>query len=124
MDRSNYLDLQNHLREQYPDRVYLTSYRAFAGLNGKSDSLVVRDVFVKMLVTIRGISEEKATEIAKTFGTPRALFSQLDDTSVSQTQKDRRKLLTLLSGSSIGRKKIGPALSAKVADIWFSDEYP
>lgn len=123
MDRSNYLDLQKHLCEQYPDRVYLTSYRAFANLNGKSDSLVVRDVFVKMLMTIRGISEEKATEIAKTFGTPRALFSQLDDASVSPTQSERRKLLARY-GSNIGRKKIGPALSAKMADIWFSDEYP
>ncbi|GJJ68301.1 crossover junction endonuclease MUS81 [Entomortierella parvispora] len=122
VDRSNYLELQKHLREQYPDRVYLTSYRAFGTLNGKSDSLVVRDVFVKMLMTIRGISEEKAAEIAKTFGTPRALFSQLDDNSGLKTQAERRKVLTL-SGSSIGRKKIGPALSAKVADIWFSDEY-
>lgn len=123
MDRGNYLELQDYLREQYPDRNYLTTYNGFCSLNGKSDSLVVRDVFVKMLMTIRGISEEKAVEIAKTYGTPRALFSQFDDSTIASTQEERRKYLAK-SSSGLNRKKIGPALSTKIADIWYSDEYP
>jgi crossover junction endonuclease MUS81 len=122
VDRASYLDLQTHLKDTFPDRSFLISYRSFGSLNGKSETLVVRDTFVKMLMTIRGVSSEKAMEIARVYGTPRALFSALDEARDSTSHVKRRMVLAR-SGSNVGRKKIGPALSAKVADIWYSDTY-
>ncbi|KAG0057282.1 Crossover junction endonuclease mus81 [Gryganskiella cystojenkinii] len=123
VNRNNYLDLQDYLHEQHPSRNYLTTYEGFCVLNGKSDSQVVSDVFIKMLMTIRGISEEKAVEIAKTYGTPRALFSELDDSTEATDQAGRRKLVARAC-PGVNRKKIGPSLSTKIADIWYLDEYP
>ncbi|KAF9217438.1 Crossover junction endonuclease mus81 [Podila verticillata] len=123
VDRATYLDLQEYLKEIYPSRQYLTSYQAFCSLNSKSNAVVVRDVFVKMLMTIRGISAEKATEIAKTYGTPRRMFSNLDEGGTSTKHTERRKRIAQ-SNTGAGRKKIGLAASARIADIWYLEEPP
>ncbi|KAG0021926.1 Crossover junction endonuclease mus81 [Podila clonocystis] len=122
VDRATYLELQDYLKDIYPRRVHLTSYRAFCNLNSKSNAVVVRDVFVKMLMTIRGIGAEKATEIAKTYGTPRRMFSNLDEGGTSIKHTERRKMISR-SNTGAGRKKIGPAASAKIADIWYLEEH-
>ncbi|KAG0341131.1 Crossover junction endonuclease mus81 [Podila humilis] len=121
IDRATYLELRDYLRDVYPGRDHLTSYDGFCRLNSKSNAVVVRDVFVKMLMTIRGVSAEKAAEIAKTYSTPRRLFSNLDEGGPRMTLSARRKLVAR-TNSGGGRKKIGPAVSAKVADIWYLEE--
>ncbi|KAG0209919.1 Crossover junction endonuclease mus81 [Mortierella sp. GBA30] len=117
--RTTYLELQEHLKETFPDRTYLTSYKSFGSLNAKSDLVTVKDTFVKMLMSIRGASSEKAMEIARVYGTPRAMFSALDGAGAS-----KRKKVLAHAGSNVGRKKVGPALSAKIAELWYADEYP
>ncbi|KAI1289065.1 Crossover junction endonuclease mus81 [Mortierella claussenii] len=120
VERASYLDLQAHLQETMPDRTYLTSYRSFGSLNGKSETLMVKDTFVKMLMTIRGISSEKAVEVARVYSTPRAMFSALDD----EASKTKRDSIIAKASSNVGRKKIGEALSRKIAEVWYADEYP
>ncbi|KAG0307720.1 Crossover junction endonuclease mus81 [Dissophora globulifera] len=122
VNRTTYLDLQAHLQETVPERSYLTSYKAFGLLNGKSETVLVKDAFVKMLMTIRGVGPEKAMELARVYGTPRALFSMLDEASDTISDAQRRKML-VRKNSSVGSRKIGPALSAKVVDVWYSEEY-
>ncbi|KAG0372548.1 Crossover junction endonuclease mus81 [Mortierella sp. AD032] len=122
IERDSYLDLLEELRRKSPGREYLTSYQAFAKLNSKSETLTVRDNFVKMLMVIRGLSAEKAIEIAKVYGTPRAFFSALDKPGSDAPREERREIITK-SGSNLGRKKIGPALANKVADLWYSETY-
>ncbi|KAF9168811.1 Crossover junction endonuclease mus81, partial [Mortierella sp. AD010] len=123
VNRSTYLDLQRELKESYPDRTYLTSYRSFSVLNGKSETIVVKDMFVKMLMTIRGVSSEKAMEIARIYKTPRGLFSALEKNS-DLTGSAHGKGSLVKSGSNVHKKrKISQALSAKIAGIWYADEY-
>lgn len=110
------MDLQDHLKDKFPDRTYLTSYKAFGSLNSKSDALVVKDVFVKMLMTIRGIGVDKAAEIARIYGTPRALFSALDEAGASAPD-----LLAEVGAGGLAKRRIGSSLSKKVADVWYSD---
>ncbi|KAF9966765.1 Crossover junction endonuclease mus81 [Mortierella alpina] len=121
--RSNYLELQDHLKEKFPDRTYLTSYQAFGSLNGKSDTLAVRDTFVKMLMTIRGVSSEKAVQLARAYGTPRAMFSALDGAEDGRG-KAKRKHILAQTNSPVSRRNISEGLSAKIAEIWYADEYP
>ncbi|KAF9109758.1 Crossover junction endonuclease mus81 [Mortierella sp. AM989] len=124
INRATYLDLQNELKESYPDRTYLTSYKSFSSLNSKSDSTTVKDMFVKMLMTIRGVSSEKALEIARIYKTPRGLFSTLDSAGDITTPTQQKGRLAK-SGSNIDKKrKISSALSSKIANIWYTDEYP
>ncbi|KAF9585190.1 Crossover junction endonuclease mus81 [Lunasporangiospora selenospora] len=122
VDRLTYLDLQSHLQDTYEERFYITTYKSFCTLNGKSDTLTVRDYFVKMLMTIRGVSSDKAVEIARVYRTPRALFSALDKEQ-GEANNARRRGLIAKAGSNVGRKKIGPALSAKITEIWYADQY-
>ncbi|KAF9133335.1 Crossover junction endonuclease mus81 [Mortierella sp. 14UC] len=122
IERDSYLDLREHLRKKSPGRLYVTSYKAFAKLNSKSDSLTVRDNFVKMLMVVRGLSSEKAVEIAKAYGTPRAFFSALDKPGPEAPKAERRDVI-IKAMSNIGRRKIGPTLASKIADLWHSATY-
>jgi crossover junction endonuclease MUS81 len=113
------LQLREHLRITFPERSYLTTFTSFGDLNSKTGSLTLRDLFVKMLMTIRGVSGEKAAEIVKVFPTPKALFDAYETLSSEEEQND------LLKGTieAAGRKSIGPALSKKIRGIWYSDKY-
>lgn len=122
IQRDSYLDLVEHLKVKSPGRTYLTSYDAFAKLNSKSDTLTVRDNFVKMLMVIRGLSSEKAAELAMVYGTPRAMFSALDEPGADATYEERRDVLAK-SVSNVGRRKLGQALAGQVAELWYSKEY-
>lgn len=122
IDRDSHLDLIEYLKDKFPGRAYLTSYDAFMKLNSKSDALTVRDNFVKMLMVIRGVSAEKAIELARVYGTPRAMFSALAELGRDASNDERRDVLAK-SVSQIGRKKLGNALAGKVAELWYSKEY-
>lgn len=122
IDRDGHLDLIEYLKGKFPGRTYLTSYDAFMKLNSKSDTLTVRDNFVKMLMVIRGVSNEKAIELARVYGTPRAMFSALAELRRDASKDERRDVLAK-SVSQIGRKKLGNALAGKIAKLWYSQEY-
>ncbi|KAG0649671.1 Crossover junction endonuclease MUS81 [Hyphodiscus hymeniophilus] len=120
----NYLPLLTHLREKEPDLDYNITYGAFASLASKSDSLTLRDVYLKMLMCTRGVTGEKALEIQKRWKTP-AEFAEaykkcgLDD-------EGRKKKLELVSGQMqnlVGRKKVGKAGSVKIAEVWGDEVY-
>ncbi|KAF9107327.1 Crossover junction endonuclease mus81 [Mortierella sp. GBA35] len=124
VSRSSHIDLLDHLKAKSPGRTFMTSYESFHKLNSKSDTLTVRDTFVKVLMTVRGLSVDKAVEIAKVYGSPRALFSALDKPGPEATTTERRDVLTrTVSSSTVGRKKIGPALAKKIAELWYDVEY-
>ncbi|KAF9427549.1 Crossover junction endonuclease mus81 [Podila epigama] len=120
IERSTYLELKDYLKAKEPERSYLPSYASFSRLNSKSSTVVVRDMFAKILLTLRGVSAEKASEIVRMYGTPRRLFSNLDEGGDSVKPAQRRSLVAR-SCTGILRKKIGPAISAKVADMWYLD---
>ncbi|TVY31359.1 Crossover junction endonuclease, partial [Lachnellula subtilissima] len=70
----NYLPLLTHLRETKPAEEFHTTYTAFASLSSKSDSLTLKDVFLKMLMCVKGVTGEKALEIQKRWKTPNELL--------------------------------------------------
>ena len=124
LDRQTYLPLQASLKEPH----YIT-YSSFASLASKNDALTLRDVFLKMLMCVRGISGEKAIEIQKRWRTPRAFVEALErcevenegretDGSAAKAAKRKRELVWSVAGNLVGRKKIGKAVSAKVGEIW------
>ncbi|MCJ1418884.1 Crossover junction endonuclease mus81 [Xylographa parallela] len=104
------------------------TYASFASLVSKSDSLTVRDIFLKMLMCTRGITGDKAMEIQKHWPTPRAFVEALescgsgDDLGVVMDQeakaKRRSELVWKVAGGFVGPRKMGKAVSAKVGDIW------
>ena len=116
LDAQTYLPFITHLRATQPHRSYNITYPSFASLASKSDSTTLRDVYLKMLMCTRGLSGEKAIEVQKIWTTPRGLVEAL---GMCGEGREREGLLEgRLGRHPVGRKKIGKALSAKVAGVW------
>ncbi|KAI9824292.1 MAG: Crossover junction endonuclease mus81 [Phylliscum demangeonii] len=115
----SYPRLMAQLHQSQPDVAYHVTYTAFASLASKSESLTLRDVYLKMLMCTKGLTGEKALAIQKKWPTPRALIDALATCGSGEDGRQRqgRLLLDGLDGL-VGRKKIGKALSIKVAEVW------
>lgn len=110
----NYLPLLKHLQADSERRFHIT-YPSFASLSSKSDTMTLRDVFLKMLMCTRGISGEKALAVQKAWNTPRELVEAFERCS---DPKEKDRLVESRLGNLVGRNKIKGILSAKIADIW------
>lgn len=115
----NYLPLLEHLRGKEPGSNYYISYPAFSSLASKSGVLSLRDLYLKMLMCIRGVTGEKAIEIQEIWKTPNDLVKAFENCGAGEAGKKRQRELvaTHLSGK-VKSKQIGKALSTKIAEIW------
>ncbi|PFH56361.1 hypothetical protein XA68_16611 [Ophiocordyceps unilateralis] len=115
----NYLALLARLRQQDAEASHYISYSAFASLASKSGTMTLRDVFLKMLMTIRGVTGERALEIQKRWKTPYDFVKAFEACGSGEQGKKRKR--ELVSGELvhlIGRKKISKPLSQKIAEVW------
>lgn len=109
------MPLLSRLRVTTPQISYNITYTAFASLASKSDSLTLRDVFLKMLMCTRGITGDKALELQQCWKTPRAFFEALEGCGGKQ---EREAMLEARVGGKYGRKKIGKVVCGKVGETW------
>ncbi|TVY58827.1 Crossover junction endonuclease MUS81 [Lachnellula cervina] len=115
----NYLPLLAHLRETKPAEEFYTTYSAFASLSSKSDSLTLKDVFLKMLMCVKGVTGEKALEIQKRWKTPNELLEAYE--KCGDGEEGRKKKMELVSSRMsdvVGKKKIQKAVSVRIAEVW------
>lgn len=115
----NYLPLLKHLREKEPLTGYYISYPAFASMSSKSEMMTLRDVFLKMLMTTRGVTGERAIEIQKRWKTPHEFVKAFEACGDGEAGKKRkREMVASKMGHLVGRKKIAKAVSTRIAEIW------
>ncbi|SPN97136.1 probable Crossover junction endonuclease MUS81 [Cephalotrichum gorgonifer] len=116
----NYLPLLQHLHERDPQGSYYISYPAFASLASKSDTLTLRDVFLKMLMTTRGVTAERAVEIQKRWRSPHGFVKAFEACGTSEAGRKRKRELVAKELDHLGatRKKVGKALSERIAEVW------
>ena len=123
----NYMPLVKHLREDQPGTEYHITYSAFASLSSKSETLTLRDIYLKMLMCTRGLTGEKALEVQKRWKTPNAFVEAFKTIGVEgrlqglgevETRKRKMELVSEQMGNLVGRKKIAKALSVKIAEVW------
>lgn len=122
ISRSSFLQTRDELQKKLPSASILTSFEAFQALNSKSAGLTSKEVFGKMLLCIKGMSAEKVREMLTIYSTLRQLTEAYQGPADETKQAD-----TLLSSSTENldqRKKIGPALSRKVAQVFLQSRYP
>ncbi|KIW10559.1 hypothetical protein PV08_11523 [Exophiala spinifera] len=103
------------LRSLSPQRTYGMTFSVFGAMCDKSDSMTLRDVYLKMLMCTRGVTGEKAVEIQKIWPTPRALAEAFD---TMKTVSEKETMISARLGNAIPRKKVAKALSAKIAEVW------
>lgn len=115
----NYLPLLNHLRATQPMSDYYISYSAFASLASKSELLTLRDLYLKMLMCIRGVTGEKAMQIQQKWKTPNDLVKAFEQCgSGDDGRKRKRELVYSQLGNKVKSKQVGKALSTKIAEVW------
>ncbi|RTE77363.1 Crossover junction endonuclease MUS81 [Fusarium euwallaceae] len=115
----NYMPLLSHLRESTPSSGWYITYPAFSSLASKSESMTLRDVFLKMLMTTRGVTGERALEIQKRWKTPYEFVKAFEACGTGEQGLKRKRDLVLGQTSHlVGRKKFTKALSQKIAEVW------
>ncbi|KAI9205082.1 ERCC4 domain-containing protein [Polychytrium aggregatum] len=117
--RDVYPSTVERLRRQLGSRdriVYHLSFSSFQEINQKNARDTLRDLWIKQLLCINGVSAEKAVHIANHYPTPALLRAAL-----VQSQQPA-ELLSGLGG--IGRQAIGKALSKKISDVFILEQYP
>lgn len=116
----NYLPLLQHFRERDPQGGYYITYPAFASLASKSDTLTLRDVFLKMLMTTRGVTADKAVEIQKRWKTPYSFVKAFEACGTGEAGRKRKRELIAkeLDHVVAPRKKINKVLSERIAEVW------
>ncbi|OAP63325.1 hypothetical protein AYL99_02552 [Fonsecaea erecta] len=107
--------LLERFRKTSPERVVGMTFSVFSAMCDKSESMTLRDVYLKMLMCTRGVTGEKAIEIQKIWPTPRALAEAFE---AHEKGNARDAMISDRLGSAIPRKKVARALSTKIAEIW------
>lgn len=110
----SYLTSLDELRARNPSVTFGVTFSTFSLLTSKSDLLSLRDVFLKMLMCIRGVTGEKAIEIQKRWQTPRELV----EAYMALDPKDREAMVSDKMGGLVARKKIQKALSKRISEVW------
>lgn len=117
----NYLPLVESLRSKELGTDYHITYEAFASLASKSESLTLRDVFLKMLMCTRGVTGEKALEIQKRWKTPKAFIEAYEQCGDGEDgKKKKEEMVSKAMAHFVGRKKIPKPVSLKIAEVWGS----
>lgn len=115
----NYLPLLQHLRESNPSEGHYITYPAFASLASKSETMTLGGLHLKMLMTTKGVTGERALEIQKIWKTPYDLVKAYEACgSTDAGKKRKRELVSSQMANLVGRKKITKALSQKIAEVW------
>jgi len=103
------------VRKLAPERIIGMTFPVFGAMCDKSDSMTLRDVFLKMLMATRGVTGEKAVEIQKLWPTPRAFTEAYANLDCGPA---RDNMVSDRLGNAIPRKKVAKTLSAKIAEVW------
>ncbi|SPO30627.1 related to MUS81 - endonuclease involved in DNA repair and replication fork stability [Ustilago trichophora] len=127
ISRNNFLETRSELQRNHPTAsILLTSFEAFQALNSKSGGLTSKEIFGKMLLCIKGMSAEKVREVLAMYSTLRELtdaYGEIEEEEEGGGMKEKYGMLASYTEGMDQRKKIGPALSKKVAEVFCAERY-
>ena len=117
IDGENYLPLLQKLRNHraHRDRSYHPTYPTFASLVSKTDNLTLRDIYIRMLMCLRGLTADKALAMQRIWSTPKALIEAFE---ACGTDSQRQSLVSDKMAGAVGRAQVKRGLSEKVAGVW------
>ena len=109
------------LSHRRSSRDYYLPYDTFSALVAKSACTTLRDVHVRMLMCVRGVTAAKAVEIQRHFKTPLDLVEAYER---AQGEAEREDLLmnSCGSGNAIPGRKIGAAVSRRIMQVWWGGD--
>lgn len=121
-----YSDLLGLFRQEFETRrspyecVHIFS--TFQEVLSKSGMRTVKELFLLMLMAIRGISLERALTIQSHFQCPRRLIEFYQNSLAANDEK--KLLLAKLFANEVGNKKVGKVVLERVYDVWGDHDLP
>ena len=113
VDFRTYTQLLTILGERHPELVWCPEYETFSELVAKSGSTTLRDVFLKMLMCVKGVSIEKARVVQEQYGTPQGLVE-----AYRKWPGEKRDMVMKSCAGVIERRRIGAAASERIWEVW------
>lgn len=121
ISHQNYLDLKAaYKRKKQPKTEYLVNYPLFNQINAKNASTTIHDIYLHMLMTIRGVNAERALSLMKVFPTPHSLLTAFRD----KTPEEGKLLAKNATATHITRRRWGVSISEKLYQTWGASSYP
>lgn len=114
--RNKFEKTQPH--QDNPDYECVQLFSRFQDMLGKTNQMTVKEMFILMLMTIRGVSLEKAVVIQNRFPTPKSLLEYYHTEHATTDTNIKRDLMMNEFKDQIGNKKIGKALLEKIYNVW------
>ncbi|KAG0183365.1 Crossover junction endonuclease mus81 [Apophysomyces sp. BC1034] len=106
-----------HLKETYGSsstEAFVVTYPLYNRLNSKYGTSMLQDLYMRMLMTIRGVSVEKASALIKVYPTPRKLLE-----AMKAVDEDEGKMLAKeATKNGISRRKWSGPLSERLWQVW------
>ncbi|KAJ2784829.1 Crossover junction endonuclease mus81 [Coemansia javaensis] len=111
-----FADLKGALRAKLPHASLAMSFDAYELVSNKSGSLAVGEIYLRMLMTMRGMSADKALTIGARYPTLARLVDALGaDADAAKTLADMT-----IDGTC---RRIGPVLGKRIAQFWTADAF-
>lgn len=120
--RQNYLDLKSAFKEKHNGEksAFLIKYPLYGELNSKNGSTTVGEVYLRMLMTIRGVNMERATSLSKIYPTPHALLKAFQ----GKTEEEGKMLAKDATRTHIARRRWTNTASEQLYNVWGAGTYP
>ena len=115
IEMDSYLTMIEGMRQASPNAILGTTFSTFSALCDKNDSMTLRDIYLKMLLCIQGVTADKAIEISNLWPTPTAFIEAYNARAAG---KEKDSMVSDRLGDAIPRKKVAKVLSAKIAAVW------
>lgn len=122
LDEDNAASMKLQMQKHFRLDDTLLTYESFCNVTTKSKRMKLRDLWLKQLLCIRGLTVTKAIIIVEKYATPTLLIEKLKSIPTDKERIDFVKNIT--SESVITRDKIGPALAKSLVDTLLLNEYP
>lgn len=94
------------------------SYLNFKESLNKSQMYTVKEMFLSMLMSIKGVTIERALAIQNQFGTPKKFLTFFHHEMHDKPENIKQKALSQAFLSEIGGKKITNSLLQKIYEVW------
>ncbi|KAL0096319.1 hypothetical protein J3Q64DRAFT_1669088 [Phycomyces blakesleeanus] len=95
---------------------YTISYPLYNRLNSKYGASTLKELYGRMLRTMRGVSGDKATALSQVYQTPHALFEAFE--AKKGDTKAAKMLARDATSNAFMRRKWGASLSKKLWETW------
>ncbi|RCK58140.1 Crossover junction endonuclease MUS81 [Candida viswanathii] len=121
-NQEHYLDVLTKFRNKFEatkqgyECVHL--FGSFQDTMGKTNSMTVKEMYMLMLLTIKGLSLEKAIVIQRRFPTPKSLLEFYHTENANAPEDYKKKLMMTEFKDQVGNKKIGGVLLERIYEVW------